>query len=330
MDENPVLLTENAINIKKQTLSRLSVRRNWRRKSMDSRTNQSNFIMIVVKADLCECSVVRKHGDFSIYPYLRSRDGDKEMYCISPLHGRSFVVGERDGRYIVSKGNGLSYTASSFLNTQESGNDTWGLLLREDAVRDFIMGQEIEALGIKTNHMEYVFELDVELAIPNGHKIRPCILQYDVACPYRICDAAFMAQEQIQCEVEKWEQMNDRGFKNSHMIAAHVLIRNLRILHDHGILHNAIHEQNYTWALELLDFELACSPANPYAKEDYRRHVKSLFPREVIQTYVIINYIAGVLREKIDYADVDALFADYGFNLEKYSINLKQCQLQYQ
>jgi len=189
------------------------------------------------------------------------------------------------------------------------------LLLRQDAERDFIMGQEIEALGIKTNHMEYVLELDVEVELPNGNKVKPCLLQYDVECPYRVCDAAFMMQEQIQTEVMKWEQYNERGYKKKHMIAANVLIRNLLILHDHNILHNAISEQNYTWALELLDFELACSSAHPYTKEDDMRHVKDLFPREIIQTYVVINYIAGVLREEIDYAEVDALFAEYGFDL---------------
>ena len=247
-----------------------------------------------------------------IFPYLCSQKGDKEMLCPSPLHGRSYVVGRtNDGRYIVSKGNGLCYTQHSFLHTGEFYDGTWGLLLRQDAERDFIMGQEIYALGIKTNHMEYVLELDVEITLPNGHKIRPTLLQYDVECPYRICDAAFMTQEQIQTEVVKWERMNERCFDKVHMIAANVLIRNLRILHDHNILHNAIHEQNYTWALELLDFELACSPSHPYINEDDMRHVKD------------INYIAGVLREEIDFVEVDGLFAEYGFDLKQYVVNVK-------
>jgi len=243
------------------------------------------------------------------------------MYCLSPLHGRSFVVGRtKCGRYIVSKGNGLSYTQYTFLHTGEFYDGTWGLLLRQDAERDFIMGQEIEALGIKTNRMEYVLELDLDIVLPNGHHVKPCLLQYDVECPYRISDAAFMSQEQIMSEVEKWSQMNERGYSKAHMIAANVLIRNLCILHDHNILHNAISEQNYTWALELLDFELACSPSHPYTSEDDMRHVKDLFPREIMQTYVIINYIAGVLREDIVFTEVDALFAEYGFDLKQYTI----------
>lgn len=259
----------------------------------------------------------------SPFSYLRSENGDKEMWCPSPLHGRSFIVGKTgNGRYVVSKGNGLCYTQHSFLHTGEFLDGTWGLLLRQDAERDFILGQEIESLGIKTNHMEYVLELEKEIHLPNGHTLKPCLLQYDVECPYRICDAAFMTQEQIQTEVDKWELMNERGFDKSYMIAANVLIRNLRILHDHDILHNAIGEQNYTWALELLDFELACSPKHPYSSEDNMRHVKDFFPREIMQTYVVINYIAGVLREEIDFKTVDALFADYGFDLKEYRINI--------
>lgn len=255
------------------------------------------------------------------YPYLRNENGDKEMLCPSPLHGRSFVVGKTtEGRNVVSKGNGLCYTQHTFLHTGEFFDGTWGLLLRQDAERDFIMGQEIEALGIKTNHMEYVLELDVEIALPNGHVVKPCLLQYDVECPYRICDAAFMSQQQIWAEVSKWGKLNERSYEKAHMIAANVLIRNLRVLHDHDVLHNAISEQNYTWALELLDFELACSPQHPYSSKDDQRHVKDLFPREIMQTYIIINYIAGVLHENIDFALVDSLFAEYGFDLRKYSI----------
>ena len=280
--------------------------------------------MTMVNAALRESAIVCRQSDKFPFPYLRSKDGNKGIWCPSPLHGRSFVVGRTEnGRYIISKGNGLSYTQYAFLHTGEFYDGTWGLLLRQDAERDFIMGQEIEALGIKTNHMEYVLELDVEIELLNGHKVKPCLLQYDVECPYRICDAAFMTQEQILAEVAKWEKMNERGCDKAHMIAANVLIRNLRILHDHNILHNAIHEQNYTWALELLDFELSCSPSHPYSREDDMRHVKDLFPREIMQTYVIINYIAGVLREEIDYVKIDALFAEYGFDMKKYVVGAK-------
>ena len=259
-----------------------------------------------------------------VYPYIRNLKGDKEMFCLTPLHGRSFVVGRTEnGRYIVSKGNGLSYTQSSFLHTGEFYDGTWGLLLQQDAKRDFLLGQEIEALGIKTNHMQYVIEVDLEISLPNGHKVKPTLLQYDVECPYRICDAPFMDQKIIQSEIQKWESINERGYEKYHLIAANILIRNLRILHDNNILHNAIHEQNYTWALELLDFELACSPKHPYVQEDYQRHVKDLLPREIIQTYIIINYIAGVLKEEIDFAKIDSLFAEYDFNLKQFNINIK-------
>ena len=280
--------------------------------------------MIIVAATPISYNTVLYDGFSNTFPYLRYDSGDKEMCCPSPLHGRSYVVGRTDtGRFVISKGNGLSYTQHTFLHTGEFFDGTWGLLLRQDAERDFIMGQEIEALGIKTNHMEYVLELDVEITLPNGHKVKPCLLQYNVECPYRICDAAFMSQEKIRTEVAKWEKLNERGYDKAHMIAANVLIRNLRVLHDHDILHNAISEQNYTWALELLDFELACSPAHPYTSKDDMRHVKDLFPREIMQTYVVINYIAGVLRETIDFEKVDELFTEYGFDLKQFVVNMK-------
>lgn len=272
--------------------------------------------MKIIKANYISYTVLASNAETQIYPCLRSRNGDKEMLCPSPVHGRSFVVGRHEnGRYVISKGNGLSYTEASFLYTPEFGDDTWGLLLKQDAVRDFTIGIEIANLGIKTNRMEYVLELDCPIKLQNGTELKPVLLQYSVECPYRICDAPFMTQKQINDEIEKWEMLNKKGYANKHMVAADVLIHNLRILHDNSILHNAIHNQNYTWALELLDFELSHTPNYPYSKEDYRRHVPSLMPREVIQTYEIINYIAGVLHEDINYKTIDCIFKEYDFDI---------------
>lgn len=254
-------------------------------------------------------------GCYIAYPYLVNPNGDKNLICIGPDHGRSFIVGQLlNGRYVVSKGNGLSYTHYPFVDTPEMGDDTWGLLLKQDAVRDWELCHDVAALGIKTNNMEYVLELDVEIKIGNGSKLKPVLLQYDVECPYRICDAAFMERVQIMQEVVKWP--NPKGYNEHYMVAAEILVSNLRKLHDANILHNAIHNQNYTWALELLDFELAHSPVHPYTTEDEARHIPTLFPREIIHTYQIINYIGWVLKENMNYNKIDALFAEYGFEMK--------------
>lgn len=259
------------------------------------------------------------------YPYLRNATGNEIMFSVSPLHGRSFISGRHDnGRTIVTKGNGLCYSQYPFLYTPEMPTDVWGLLLKEDALRDYYCCQDVQALGIKTNQMECVMELDYPIFIEQtGKIIKPVILQYNVECPYRICDAAFMEHSQIEQEVAKWQQYNHKGYSQNHMIAAEVLISNLRTMHDHEVLHNAIHDQNYTWALELLDFELCRTPQHPYTKEDYERHVPDLYSREVIQTYVVINYIAGVLREETDFKAIDNLWRDYGFDLNGLSLNKK-------
>lgn len=275
-------------------------------------------------AKKCNYSVLYyRDKSIEVFPYLVNTNGNKIIYSVSPLHGRSFVVSKRNGRYIISKGNGLSYTEYDFLFTGElssSGDDTLGLLLLEDATRDFFVGQDIAKLGIKTNWMEYVIELNEKIILPNGHILNPILLQYSVECPYRICDAPFMDTKLIDNEVRKWENINTKKYSQKHLIAADVMIQNLRIMHDNNILHNAIHEQNYTWALELLDFELGRTQNYPYTKADYERHVPSLYHREIFQTYVIINYIAGVLRENINYNEVDNLFNKYNFNIEKYKL----------
>lgn len=269
------------------------------------RSNKANYI------------IVKQRGYVECFPFVINNNGCEEIHSVSPLHGRSFVVGRHtNGRYIVTKGNGLCYSQYSFLYTPEMPTDVWGLLLMEDALRDYYCCQDVQSLGIKTNQMECVLELDYPIYIAHTDTtVKPVILQYNVECPYRICDAPFMEHEQIENEVAKWQQYNRKGYSKNHEIAADILIDNLRTMHDHEVLHNAIHEQNYTWALELLDFELTRTPQHPYEKEGYERHAPSLYSREVIQTYVIINYIAGVLREEVDFASIDRMWRDYGFDI---------------
>lgn len=255
----------------------------------------------------------------SVYPLLRSMDKcDAKMYLVSPLHGRSYLVGKTHDRCIISKGNGLSYSTHIFVNTLELGADSWGLLLKQDATRDFIVGNEISTLGIKTNHMEYVLEIQKAVRFDNGLQLKPALLQYSVECPYRISDTAFMPNGEMEKWISSWDSMCEKRYEHYYLMAAEILIRNLRILHSNGILHNAISIQNYTWALELLDFELAHSPNYPKTSEDAKRHIPILFSREIIHTYEVIVYIAGCLKEDVDFHQIRFIFESNGFDLSQY------------
>ena len=260
------------------------------------------------------------------YPLLRANNGTKEIRQISPIHCRSYLIAQMpNGRYVISKGNGLGYSKHNFLYTLEMPTDVWGLLLKEDALRDFYCGQDVQALWIKTNQMECVLELDYPLYIEKtGKVVNPVLLQYNVECPYRIADAPFMNDVFIWNEVSKWERYNTKAYQQEYLIAADVLIHNLRIMHDHKILHNALTNENLTWALELLDFELTRTPQHPYTKEDYERHAEDYYSREILDIYRIIHYIAGVLHQDMDYNIVDDLFKEYGFDLKSLTIENKK------
>ena len=162
---------------------------------------------------------------------------------------------------------------------------------------------------------QYVMKLENKICLTNGHVLSPILLQYSVECPCRICDAAYMPKEEIWKQVALWEKYNRKGYTQSYLVAAEVLVNNLRILHSNRVLHNAIHPQNYTWALELLDFEISCSPKHPYTLKEETHFVKELFPREIMQTYDVINYIASCLNETINHAKVEDLFSQNGFDI---------------
>ena len=138
--------------------------------------------------------------EYQPQPLLLAPDGDTTIWNVSPhSHGRSFIVGKtKNGRSIISKGNGLSYTSQTFVNTGEMGDNTWGLLLRDDAIRDFTLCNEIASLGIKTNQMECVLELECEAILSEEKRIHPCLIQYDVECPYRISDSCIMDNSSLK------------------------------------------------------------------------------------------------------------------------------------
>lgn len=244
-----------------------------------------------------------------IYPFFRDDNGDIEIRLVSPQHGRSYVVGQTtNGRWIISKGNGLSYSSQPYLCTPEQNRDIWGLLLERDGVRDFHIGNQVASLGILTNKMEYVIELDHTIRVQNN-TLNPILLQYSVKCPYRISDAQFIAEDIYMSYVKLWSETFGIN-KNLpfHLQAAEVLCSNLSRLHRNKLLHNAITSQNYTWALELLDFELSCSPKYPYELVDYQRHHLDLFEREKLHTYQIIIDIAGILKEDVNWESIESIF----------------------
>ena len=259
--------------------------------------------------------------EYTPYPYLIAKNGTIPVSCLSPIHCRSILITKNNsGKYVISKGNGLTYTEHVFLYTPDMPTDVLGLLLKEDALRDFHCGQDIQALGIKTNQMECVLELDTLVHIKETNTtLKPILLQYNVECPYRIADAPFMTKQQIYNEISKWATLTSKPYTHYHQIAADILIRNLSIMHSHHVLHNALTCENITWALELLDFELARTPNHPYTKDDYERHVSDLYAREIFDAYRIINYIAGVLGEQVNYKGMDELFHSYGFNIHDYA-----------
>lgn len=268
--------------------------------------------------------IERENKDYLIpYPLLLDDRGVVDIQCVSPIHGRSFIVGRYvNKKWIISKGNGLSYSTYAFLNTGKNDEQIWGMLSEENARRDFIIGKEIQNLGIKTNEMEFVLRIEKEFIDCATHKsIFPYLLQYSVECPYRICDFAFMPKDEFKQEIRHWAQMNEKSFSDLYLIAANVLIKNLRIMHDNNIMHNAVHIQNYTWALELLDFESSRTNTHPYKSLEYEKHVPMLMTGEIIQTYEVINYIAWCLNEKMSYSAIDGLFREYGFELNKFSVN---------
>ena len=234
-----------------------------------------------------------KSNDVSVppFPYLRDSSGNRTMICVSPNHGRSYIVSKKDRRYIVSKGNGLSYTQYCHVNSGEFDDYTWGILLENEAVRDFEIGIEVHDLGIKTNIMQYVIKLEDEILLTNGHVLTPVLLQYSVECPYRICDAAYMSKEEIWRQVALWGKYNKRGSTQSYMVAAEVLVNNLKILHSN-------------------------SPQHPYSTKEEFHIVQDLFPREIMQTYDVINHIASCLNETINHAELEDLFLRFGFDIK--------------
>lgn len=271
---------------------------------------------IAVRYDLL-CSKVNQE---QLYPYVRDDNGDKRLLCISPIHGRSFAICQKkNGNWVVSKGNGLSYSLHSFVDVSDYDNYVWGALSKENAIRDYNIGNEINALGIKTNKMEAVMELDIQLKDKDCN-IKPCLLQYEVECPYRICDFPFMPSNELKKIISTWFNSESK-YSEPYLQAADILVRNLHILHKNRVMHNAIHIQNYTWALELLDFESSRTDNQPYSNADYENNVLMLINGEIMKTYEIINYIGWCLCNNIDYVKVDSIFRDYGFKLSDYKVD---------
>lgn len=254
----------------------------------------------------------------NLYPYIIVDEKTKiSCFKSSPQHGRSIIVDFNPSQdsFIITKGNGLTYFPFGFVSTQEIEDYAWGYLRKQDAIRDFMSGEYINSLGILTNNMEAVFSLrDQTIRFPDHlSKIEATILQYNVICPFRISDIPFLSRELILSFVNRWPELHENIHSEKHCTAAEVLLRNIRLFNENDVLHNAIHSQNYTLSLELLDFELARTPITPYDNKIDEENYKKLQKREVIQSLEIVNQIAFFFKEKINNKVLQEIMIKNGF-----------------
>lgn len=239
--------------------------------------------------------------------------------CISPspLHGRSIIAKYNidSNRYIITKGNGLTYFPFGFISTKELEDYAWGYLRKEDAIRDYLSGNYINGLGILSNNMEAVFTLDPQVIRFSNQtlEIEPAILQYSAMCPYRIADIPFLSKELVSSFINRWSSLFEINYSEIHCNAAEVLLNNIKTMHENEVLHNAIHSQNYTLSLELLDFELSRTPITPYDNESDEQTYKKLQKREIIQSLEIVNQIAFYFKENINTKLLRQIMIKYGF-----------------
>jgi len=267
--------------------------------------------------------VIFSKEKYKFYPYISSKQETKlKLYCPSPIHGRSIVVDfdKKTKRYIITKGNGLTYFPFGFISTQELEGHAWGFLSKKDAKRDFLSGEYINNLGILTNKMEAVYSLEKQTinTLDQKYEIEPFILQYNVECPYRIADLPYISNNLKNKFIKTWATKTNDNYKDYHCMAADIMLQNTHKMHSNGVLHNAIHNQNYSLSLELLDFELARTPDSPYGSSIDEEKFEILQKREVIQSLEIVNYVAFHFNEKINIKVLKTILRKYGYSKLNY------------
>lgn len=252
------------------------------------------------------------------YPYISTeQETGLKLYSPSPIHGRSIVVDydKETKRYIITKGNGLTYFPFGFVSTQELEGHAWGYLSKKDAERDFLSGEYINSLGILTNQMEAVYSLEKQTikSLDQKYELEPYILQYNVECPYRIADLPYISNNLKNKFIKTWATKTKSNYTDYHCIAADIMLSNTHIMHSNGVLHNAIHNQNYTLSLELLDFELARTPNSLYENSIDEEKYEILQKREIIQSLEIVNYIAFHFKENVNSKVLKLIMEKYGY-----------------
>lgn len=252
-----------------------------------------------------------------LFPLIVS-NRKKHMVGIAPtpMHGRSVVVSHdrQSQRYIAIKGCGLTYSPYTFVSTGEFNDHVWGATKKQAALREYVAGRFISDLGIRTNQMQAVFELEESemITMQGKRRIRPTIVQYSVESPYRIGDIPFLDRKQVMNCIDRWSSYKVDYPTTAHLVAAEILFGAIRQMHSSNVLHNAIDQHNLTLALELLDFEMSSTPNMPYPRKD-QRDVARLMPREVMHAFEIVSFIAFYLREKTNDKKLLQLMEKNGF-----------------
>lgn len=222
----------------------------------------------------------------------------------SPWHGRSVSICKSNKKWIVIKGAGCPYMKYPYTITPENKNRYWGLITKDECLREYYFMNKVNSLGVKTSTFLSINKLIGDFKT----SIQPYNLIYSLETPLRLIDLDFLNPEQKK--LIKNKLLNKSKYKKLHLHFIDVISEYLLTLYSNGIIHNSLSTHNITLSLELIDFEAS------FERETCEEgEFNKLIPREIVQLREIGFSIAYWFEEKYNINDVEDIIHSKRFDL---------------
>jgi hypothetical protein len=245
--------------------------------------------------------LIKKNSDNQnkIYPFLIEKNSKSRNcgYIVSSFHGRSIIVdyNNKEDKYIILKGCGLTYTSNNFINCNEYKDygHLWGYLDYESANRDFTIGNYCKTIGINTGDYQYVIKLNHKISASKLRNLYPYLLQYSVKCPFRLYDLPLIDKTFAYKHLDVVKKSKLTYYESF----AKILFNQLLILHNNNVFYNGINPMNISAQCELLDWESSRTDTMPY-RDSFEKEYHKLLGREILNIFNVCYFISIFTKEK--------------------------------
>lgn len=246
--------------------------------------------------------------------------GKVNALIVSPLHGRSVALPQKDNCWITIKGGGWNYGGPQIYVSKKDDELIFGLYPLESAERELEVSRRLQIVSDRFPKVlyykkicsaplpeKYFFLKDITFS--NGKPVIPVLLYTQVKSPFRVADISYLTDEEKKNAVQeccKYWEIEEKVYSNYFIKQ---LAENVAIMHKNGFINDTLEYSNVTMLSEIVDYEWVTAPGLKLPDGTFGMEIEDeRKEKELLYGVEVCLQLKALLREEYNLFDIYRTF----------------------